>query len=166
MMKGVFCVKNGRGQIKGYYPSQNLDADKAYYDNKEYKKEKWWARASKNNPHASLNFEVIEVTDNPEYEFLKYVLPQIARITYDQELINGIVNGRYKVSRLQKATEIFCESYPTQHYSIHFYANEKGRICGVLNRKGSELCHLRFSKKDATTIVAEDEEINDDDQEN
>ena len=151
-MKGIYCVKNGRGQIKRYYSSQDLDADKAYYDNEEYKNEKWWGSITKNNPRASLSFEVIEVTDNPEYDVLKYILPQISRIKYDQGLLDAVVYGRTKISRLKRAAEWFCEFYPTQYYSIEFYCNEKGRIFGTLKRKGEKVNLLRFSKKGGTAV--------------
>ena len=161
-MKGIYCIKNGRGQIKGYYSSQDLDADKVYYDNEEYKNEKWWGHATKNNPHASLRFEVTEVTDNPEYDVLKYILPQISRIKYNQGLLDAVVLGKAKLSRLKKAAEWVCEFYPTQYYSIEFYCNEKGRIFGTLNRKGEKVNLLRFSKKGGTA-VNEDGETADND---
>ena len=66
----------------------------------------------------NASFEILKVTDTPELDIWEYLLPQISRVTYEENLIKALSEGNVKKSHVKKAVDRFCETFIGNEYSV------------------------------------------------
>lgn len=66
----------------------------------------------------NASFEILKVTDTPELDIWEYLLPQISRVTYENNLIKALSERKVKKSHVKKAVDWFCETYFGSEYSL------------------------------------------------
>ncbi len=152
-MKGIIVIKNQRGKILGYSPSQDIDETLEYYKSGNSR----WNRYIKNHLGAKISYEVLKVTETPEIDVLEYKLPQVSRIRYDRKLLKGVAYRtiNYTLKALRKVADWFCETYPTQDVSIDLFLNEQSNLQGTIKNKNGKTEIYLFSKNGAATPIKE-----------
>lgn len=152
-MKGIIAIKNQKGRILGYNASQNIEETMEYYKTGDNR----WKRYMENHPNAQISYEVLEITDTPEIDVLKYKLPQVSRVEYDPELLEAVAYkiGQYRSKTLRKVADWFCETYPSPDTLLRLFLSPDGMLEGTIKTDTGESETYYFSKSGKPTPAKE-----------
>ena len=152
--KGIYCVKTN-GRILCIKTSDDLEASKKAFDSGTLftgRLNEVVKRAKKSS------FEVLKITENPEYDVWYYRLPKISRIKYKDALINALVGGKIRDKHAERAINWFCDIF-TQEYSaeIDYTLDDYIMITVFFNEKPVEIYGFKGKKQPEYRIILEEE---------
>ena len=112
--KGIYTINNIKN-IKVIRTSDDLDKSKEDFFNGTLLNGYVGNYVKK---FKDASFEILKVTDTPEIDIWEYLLPQISRVTYEENLYKALSEGFVKKSHVKKAIDWFCETYVGSDYSV------------------------------------------------
>ena len=122
--KGIYTIKNIKG-IVVIRTSDDLEKSREEFD-KGTLIDGHVGNYIKRFKNAS--FEILKVTDTPELDIWEYLLPQISRVTYENNLIKALSERSIKKSHVKRAIDWFCETYIGLEYAAKVDYNPEKNI--------------------------------------
>jgi hypothetical protein len=144
------------GKNLGYSISDDLDKMRNDIESKT-NLSKGLERYVKSHPNVDLIFELIKETETPEIDILEYKIPHMKRVKFSKDLYDLFAAGNceLKYSTIKRAVNWFCETYPSQEYSIEFMPTKEQELGGVLMRNGDKIRLYKFSNSGKPIMMAE-----------
>ncbi len=128
-MKGIYCIKKGNKTL-AIKTTNDLDKSLQDFENGTLIEGRVGEYISRSK---NISFEVLKETDCPERDIWDYLLPQISRIVYSDNLIEALSEGSIKTKNIVKAVDWFCDIFNENNYTAQLdYERDKQVIVRIL----------------------------------
>ena len=77
------------------------------------------------NRFDDAEFTVVKVTDNPDIDILEYLLPQLNRVKYEDNLLQAISSKTIKLKRVERVVDWFCLTFKQEYSAKIDYTSDE-----------------------------------------
>ena len=141
-MQGIVkYVKKNTGTPVKYKISKDIEKDREEFEKRKNVEDNPRSRYIK-----GIDFEIVEITENPNEKFADYVLTKSKRIHYDHSVREAVADG-VKLKKIVNAINWMVEQFPDIDYSFEFYLDrteEKIRITALVLKNGTRFEQYEF----------------------